>query len=225
VEQLRERRLGALPIGEAFDEVYRKKIRPQGATLSGLGSESPFPDRYIDIVGKHTTANKICIAVDGRYGDFSVGKRMRKCTSVYFWRCVSRRITAANIQRYGDVENIHFRCADLQNCALPNSNVGLIRQVFQHLTNTQIEQVLKNIESQEDWRRTLITEQVVYPPDEGAVNHDLPSHMVRIRVELGSRVFIDRPPFNRVAKRIALIDDGWWGKAARNFVMVFELVR
>ena len=225
VGRYRERRLGALPIGKAFDEVYAKKMWAQGAALSGPGSEGMLADRYVDFIREYMTANKINIVVDGGCGDFTIGARLLNFSPAYVGLDVSSRIIAVNKKKYANSDNIRFQCADLQFCTLPKSDVILVRQVLQHLTNAQIEKIIINIESQVNWRRVLITEQVTYPLNENTVNRDLPSHTVRTRVELGSGVFIDRPPFNRVANRVALIDDGQSGKPARNFLMIFELVR
>ena len=220
----RERRLRRLSLPQAFNEVYKKRMWQQGQSLSGVGSEGLLAERYVAFVRGYLGEHRIETIVDAGCGDFNVGSRL--CDGVS--RCIaldaSSYIIDANQKRYGDISNVSFHVADLVVTAFPSADLVLVRQVLQHLTNDQIECVLTNLDHGE-WDRVLIAEAVADPSNDANANLDLPSHSVRTRVNFGSGVFIDRPPFNRAAKRIAVIDDASAGKDASTHLLVFELTK
>jgi hypothetical protein len=218
----RERRLGRLPISEAFNEVYTKNMWKQGHAQSGVGSEGPFADRYVDLVRDYAAKHDLRSVVDGGCGDFSVGARLAPSFDEYTALDASSVIIESNKKRYaGLTKHVNFRVADMTAGTFPKADLILIRQVLQHLTNAQISRILRNLEASE-WRRALITEDVYDRGDDGPPNVDLPSHSVRTRVSLGSGVYIDKEPFNRSAKRIAYIEGA---DTKESGLLVFELVR
>jgi hypothetical protein len=203
----RERRLSQLPIQEAFDEVYKKGMWKQGTSPSGFGSEGLLADRYAEFVIAYAKKNGIRRVVDGGCGDFSIGSRLAPNFDQYSAFDVSSRIIAINKDRYADLcasGRVTFGFMDMTATTFPPTELILIRQVLQHLTNAQIQKILDNLEAS-TWRRVLITEHVANPEDNQKPNVDLVSHTVRTRVSLGSGVFIDKPPFNAPANRLAII--------------------
>lgn len=222
----RERRLSRLSVQEAFDEVYRKGMWRQGNSSSGLGSEGLMAERYVELVEEYTSKHKLGTVVDAGCGDFSIGSRLAQNFERYMAFDVSQFIIETNKRRYADFrrKNVTFDVADMTSEAFPQADLVLIRQVLQHLTNAQIERVLKNLEAS-DWRRVLITEDVYDPRNNQLPNLDLPSHTVRTRVSLRSGVFVDKEPFNRKAKRLAIIDNVEDGGEPKAGLLVFELSR
>jgi len=222
----RERRLSQLSIQDAFDEIYRKGMWKQGHADSGVGSDGPLADRYIEIVLNYANANKVRSVVDAGCGDFEVGSRLAAHFERYVALDVSPVIIQANRERYADLIRGHvsFGVADLTSTILPAADLILIRQVLQHLTNAQIQRILRNLESS-DWRRVLITEEVYDPRNNQRPNLDLPSHTIRTRVSLGSGVFVDKEPFSLPAKRIAYVEGTATSERPDSGLVVFELVR
>jgi hypothetical protein len=222
----RERCLGRLSVLEAFDEVYRLGMWKQGGAYSGLGSEGPLADRYVELVLDYAARYNLRTAVDGGCGDFSVGSRLAPSFDRYIALDASGRIIETNRKRYADLtkQHVSFGIADMTSMVFPQVDLILIRQVLQHLTNAQIERILANIEAS-DWRRVLITEEVHDPRNNEMPNLDLPSHTIRTRASFGSGVFVDKEPFNRSAKRIAIIEDAAVGKGPQARLLVFELSR
>jgi hypothetical protein len=218
----REWQLRRLSLPQAFNEVYRKGMWQQGRSLSGVGSEGILAERYIAFVRDYIKEHRVETIVDAGCGDFNVGSRLcrdvTKCTALD----VSPFIIDANQKRYGDISNVSFHVADLLTTTVPAADLVLIRQVLQHLTNEQIERILNNLDSS-TCRSVLITEAVTDPSSDANANLDLRSHSVRTRVNFGSGVFIDRPPFNRPAIRIAVIDDSSPTRDATTRLLVFEL--
>jgi SAM-dependent methyltransferase len=224
--QRRERLLGRLPLQEAFEEVYRRDMWKQGDSRSGLGSEGPLAARYIELVQNYAAKHELRTAVDAGCGDFAVGRRLARNFERYMAFDISPLIIENNKRRYTDLTrtNVTFDVVDMTSATFPCADLILIRQVLQHLTNAQIEQILKNLEVS-NWRRVLITEEVRDPLNNQQPNVDLPSHTVRTRVSLGSGVFLDKEPFNRPARRIGVIDDSADGKKSQDGLLVFELSR
>jgi Methyltransferase domain len=221
----RERRLSQLPLQEAFDEVYRKNMWKQGNSPSGVGSEGLWAERYAKLVLAYADKYNIRTVVDGGCGDFSIGSRLAPSFDRYTALDVSPRIIKRNKERYAGLypnQQLSFAVADMTMTTFPSADLILIRQVLQHLTNAQIERILHNLEMS-TWRRALIVEEVHEPRNNQMPNVDLPSHTVRTRVGLGSGVFIDKNPFNRSAKRLAVIDESSSGERPGSGLIIFEL--
>lgn len=218
----RERRLSEMSTPDAFDEVYRKGMWKQGEASSGLGSEGWMAERYVELVLDYASEHALRTVVDAGCGDFSVGSRLAGRFERYMAFDVSPLIIEINKQRYADLarKNVSFDVADMTLTTFPQADLILVRQVMQHLTNAQVERILKNLEAS-NWRRVLITEEVHDPRDNRLPNLDLASHTVRTRVSFGSGVFVDREPFNRPAKRLAVIGNEGPGAG----LLVFELSR
>jgi len=218
----RERRLRRLSLPRAFNEVYKKRMWQQGQSLSGIGSEGLLAERYVAFVRDYIREHRIEIIVDAGCGDFNVGSELCGDVSKCIALDASSYIINANQKRYGGISNVSFQIADLVVTTFPAADLVLIRQVLQHLTNDQIERVLTNLDHSK-WDRVLIAEAVADPSNDANANLDLQSHSVRTRVNFASGVFIDRPPFNRSAKRIAVIDDATPDRNASTRLLVFEL--
>jgi SAM-dependent methyltransferase len=222
----RERYLGRLPLHEAFDKVYERGLWKQGKSLSGVGSEGFLAERYITLVRDYAVKYDLRTVLDAGCGDFSVGSQLAANFERYTAVDVSGHIIEINKRRYSGPkwENVTFSTADLTATPFPAADLVLIRQVMQHLTNLQIEKILANLDAS-SWRRALITEDVYDPLRNQSSNIDLPSHSVRTRRSLGSGVFIDRPPFNREANRIATIYSTEDGRQESGGLLVIELIR
>jgi hypothetical protein len=229
LKRSRERRIVTqLPIQEAFDEVYKKGLWGRGGDAnSGPGSEGVFADRYVAFVQDYAAKHKLRTVVDGGCGDFLVGSRLAPGFDRYTALDVSPFIIDINKRRYAQdsaLQHVTFGVADMTAATFPPADLILIRQVLQHLTNAQIEQVLRNLEAS-TWRRALITEDVCDPANRPTPNVDLPTHSVRTRTPLGSGVFIDKPPFNRAATRLTFFQRAETDKNSRSGLLIFELSR
>jgi hypothetical protein len=228
LKRSRERRLvSQLPIQEAFDQVYKKGLWGRGDASSGPGSENVFADRYVAFVQDYAAKHTLRTVVDGGCGDFQVGSRLASSFDRYTALDVSPFIIDINKRRYAQdsaLQHVNFGVADMTSAAFPPADLILIRQVLQHLTNAQIEQVLRNLEAG-TWRRVLITEDVCDPANRPTPNIDLLTHSVRTRTPLGSGVFIDKAPFNRAATRLTFFEGAEADKDSRSGLLIFELSR
>jgi len=226
VVERRERRLSRLPLHDAFDEVYRHGMWKQGRSLSGLGSEGIVAERYAALVRTYAARHNLRSVLDAGCGDFSVGALLASGFESYTAVDVSPHIIEMNRRRYSGPawKNVRFAAVDLTESIFPSADLVLIRQVLQHLTNVQIERILKNLEASQ-WRRALITEDVHDFQHRDSPIVDLPSHSVRTRRSLGSGVFVDTAPFNRRARRIATIPSSEGEGEDRGGLLVFEFSR
>jgi hypothetical protein len=110
---------------------------------------------------------------------------------------IAQSVIDAN-KRAHESERISFVRADLTRDPLPRADAGVVRQVLQHLTNSEIRAALKNVL----WTYPLafITEHI-YVGRGVKPNLDIP-HGPGTRVPMKSGVFIDRPPFSLKAKMV-----------------------
>lgn len=219
----RSKRLAGMTVRNAFNEIYRKKMWQQGASLSGLGSEGKWAEDYLAVVGAYLNSVGARSVVDAGCGDFSIGSRIAPNVDSYIGLDISSFIVNRNRELYSNVNNVEFHQFDLINDPLPNADVLLVRQVLQHLSNKQIESALQNIEAS-GIKRILITEHSMKADTIVAPNLDLKSHSVATRISLGSGVDIGKPPFSRPRQIICELEPGPENGAEKNSVLtVFEL--
>jgi hypothetical protein len=220
----RERQLGSLSVGQAFDQVYRTSMWKRGNSTSGPGSEGPLAQRYITVVLDYASRHGLRTVVDAGCGDFTVGSILAPHFERYTAFDASQHIIETNRQRYAHLtdQNVTFTVADMTSEVFPEADLILIRQVFQHLTNAQIERALENLEASK-WRRALVTEEVFDPSGNSSPNVDLPSHTFRTRVAQGSGVFLDKLPFVRKTTPIAVIDDAAVEPGRSSSLLICEL--
>ena len=131
---------------EVFTRVYTEKMWGSGqeAFYSGPGSDEEAAKPYADFVKAFIAENGVRSVVDLGCGDFRVGRMIASCGVSYTGVDVVAPLIAANIQRFGG-RAIRFQCLDIAADALPHGDLCLIREVFQHVSNTQIRAVLPKL--------------------------------------------------------------------------------
>jgi SAM-dependent methyltransferase len=197
--RLRERRLGQLPVEEAFDRMYRDRVwAGDSDMLSGHGSYGRMAETYAFFVTDFVRRNGITSITDIGCGDFNVGRMIAPGVARYAALDISPTIIARNVAR-NDLPHVTFAVANACTNAIPHADLVTVRQVFQHLTNAQIAAALANIEAARP-RFILVTEHWPGAADMQAPNRDLPSHSSGVRVALGSGVVLSEPPFSRKAE-------------------------
>jgi len=196
------RRLQRLPIGAAFDEIYRRGIWSQSKDEpSGGGSYGDLADRYVAAVLGFIQEQGVRSVLDIGCGDFNIGARIAPHVHAYYAYDVSAEIISRNRQRFAELPNVAFRCANACSDELPRADLVTIRQVLQHLTNTQIGDILRNLD-RTGAPHVLVTEHALdfSRPDALRPNLDLPSHSAGTRISLGSCVDLSAAPFLRTTR-------------------------
>jgi 2-polyprenyl-3-methyl-5-hydroxy-6-metoxy-1,4-benzoquinol methylase len=179
---------------DVFTEVYRKNLwggRP-GEFRSGLGSDDDHTDLYCTMIKEYIDSfeKPEVVVVDLGCGDFRVGKKIMRKKVKYIGVDVVPELISNNKKLY-ETPHVEFFCRDITSDVLPDGDICLIRQVFQHLSNSQISAVLRKLD---DYTAVFITEH--YPED---LEHCVPNldkpHGGDTRLHDNSAVFLDKPPF------------------------------
>jgi SAM-dependent methyltransferase len=178
---------------ETFSVVYRDRlwgVKPGVRFYSGDGSDDPFAELYSRRIANYIADNGISSIVDIGCGDFRVGWKLTSAASHYCGVDVVPELIDYNLRKFGS-DRVSFKCLDVVDDALPAGDLCLMRQVLQHLSNAEIQSVLKKLRA---YAHVIITEQV----PSGVVrfpNKDKP-HGPDTRLFDGSGVFLSLPPFS-----------------------------
>ena len=175
---------------ESMRKIYLKKWWGGKAEFySGRGShDSHIIDPYINFVIKFVEENKISSIVDLGCGDFNIGSKIYKYVQKYIAIDVVPELVEFNRSIYRS-DNLHFLCLDAIEDQLPPGDIILIRQVLQHLTNSEIQSILKKLSS---YKFVFITEGI--PQREFLPNRDH-FHGPDIRLSYNSGVVVHDDPF------------------------------
>jgi SAM-dependent methyltransferase len=167
-------------VAEVFRDAYRKRQwtggDPDREFSSGPGSGLTYAQPYCDWVSAFARENGITRVVDLGCGDFRIGQSLLASGNFeYLGVDIVPELIANHGARFGGPK-VSFQCLNIIDDDLPPGELCLIRQVFQHLSNREIQTVLKKCPS---YAYVLITEHV---PD--------------TRVFDRSGVFLDKAPFD-----------------------------
>jgi hypothetical protein len=190
---------------EVFTDIYSNNRwgGASGTFCSGLGSrDAAFVSPYVASVKNELDrlgAASMTI-IDIGCGDFSVGRQFAAACGHYIGVDIVKPLIDHNRVKFGS-HRISFLHTNAVEDELPKGDICFVRQVFQHLSNTQIQAVLPKLD-QYAW--SFITE---HHPSVSRLRHpnmDKP-HGGGVRVGQGSGVFLDQPPFNVPASRYRLL--------------------
>ncbi|MBR9916021.1 MAG: methyltransferase domain-containing protein [Algicola sp.] len=158
---------------------------------SGEGSHKPeIVTPYINVVSSflksHHTSLTVC---DLGCGDFNIGKQLIQYTKTY----IAVDIVEALIQRNKlqfKADHLEFRCLDISTDKLPGADCIILRQVLQHLSNTEIQNIVKQLKQ---YKYLMLTEHL--PAGNFTANIDIISGQ-GIRLKHNSGVDLLESPFN-----------------------------
>lgn len=194
---------------EIFEEIYNQNIwgksKDNGSPFfSGGGSHgADVVDSYVKCVKKFLTGlPKKPVVVDLGCGDFNIGRNFLTLSKKYIGCDVVPSLIEFNKQKYIN-KNLSFTQLDAVKDDLPNGEIVIVRQVLQHLSNSQIQEVLNKVKT--NFRFLILTEHL--PKKENFVaNVDIPAgHLIRANVNSG--LDIEKPPFNVKVKNKRVIDE------------------
>lgn len=183
-----ERVYNRLSPEDAFDRIYTKGEWGRdvdGLPYSGTGSrDERLVGPYVEKVQAFLDTLSDSSVVDLGCGDYSVGSRIRSTS--YIGCDISEVVLRSNRERF---PHIDFRHVDIVEDQLPDAQVGILRQVLQHLDNASI---AKFIAKPLPYSYLIVTEALA--------SHDLIPNLDKptgphIRVGLGSGVELSLPPF------------------------------
>jgi SAM-dependent methyltransferase len=176
---------------EVFSEVYTMNLwgGAKGELYSGPGSRFTAAKLYSATVIKFIEDHKIKTVVDLGCGDFEIGKNIALHCDKYIGIDVAPNVIARNTQLFA-TESIRFVEVDITREDLPDADLCLVRQVFQHMSNREILQVLLKARK---YKYLIVTEH--QPNDPLKLNRDK-VHGAGTRVDFRSGVYLDKPPFS-----------------------------
>ena len=181
------------PTKDAMDQVYQLKLWGSNSSefYSGEGSHLPeIVDPYIEKVTSFLKSfEKPLIVCDLGCGDFNIGKELFPLTEKYFAIDIVQDLIEFNKEKF-KAENLEFQCLNIAEDALPKGDCAIIRQVLQHLSNTEIQTIVNKLPN---FKYILITEHL--PISDFEPNKDIISGQ-GIRIKKQSGVNLTVPPFN-----------------------------
>ncbi|MDG5490088.1 class I SAM-dependent methyltransferase [Psychroserpens sp. SPM9] len=158
---------------------------------SGEGSHDPkIIVPYLEAVTSFLTSHHPTLTVcDLGCGDFNIGKHLTKHTKTYIAVDIVDRLIERNKTKFKEA-HLEFQCLDIANDQLPAADCVIIRQVFQHLSNAEINSVIKKLSC---YKYIIITEHI--PNGHFNPNKDIISGQ-GIRLKHNSGVDLLKAPFN-----------------------------
>jgi hypothetical protein len=171
---------------------------------SGDGSHNPrIIDEYISKVSEFLSqfASKP-VVVDIGCGDFHIGFQLSSHANKYIACDVVPAVIEANVRR-NKMSNVSFRVLDAATEELPQGDIVILRQVLQHLSNSDIQNVLQRIQGK--FQYLIFTD---HQPLEKKWTPNLDKQTgPNIRTEFGSGLDLMQAPFNLKLLDSKLISD------------------
>jgi SAM-dependent methyltransferase len=157
---------------------------------SGAGSHepkiiNPYLKALIAFLESHNNNLVVC---DLGCGDFNIGKHLTKYSKKYIAVDIVENLIERNKILY-KAENLEFHCLDIAKDELPSGDCIILRQVLQHLSNVEIQNVIKKIAT---YKYVILTEHI--PLGNFTPNKDIISGQ-GIRLKQNSGVNILETPF------------------------------
>lgn len=176
-----------------MEQIYSERLWGENNTpfYSGSGSHDleiivPYIDTVISFLKKFSP---LLTVSDLGCGDFNVGKEIAPFSSKYIGIDIVNELILYNQTKY-ETENIMFKCMDISSEELPKTECVIIRQVLQHLSNAEIESILKKLYQ---FKYIILTEHL--PDGKFIPNIDILSGQ-GIRIKKNSGIDIEAKPFN-----------------------------
>ncbi len=181
------------PTKAAMEQVYEMKLWGNNKTdfYSGIGSHNPeIINPYINALTSFLTSFKTPLTVcDLGCGDFNVGKKLVKYTEKYIATDIVTDLITHNKKLFPE-ENLEFQCLDIAVDDLPSGDCAILRQVLQHLSNTEVQHVVNKLST---YKYVILTEHI--PQGNFTPNKEIISGQ-GIRLKKQSGLNLLAPPFN-----------------------------
>lgn len=158
---------------------------------SGEGSHrteivQPYLEAITDFLSSHNNSLTVC---DLGCGDFNIGKHLTQFTSQYIAIDIVDELIERNKTLFKE-DNLEFHCLDIAKDELPKADCIILRQVLQHLSNIEIQEIIKKLNT---YKYVILTEHS--PIGNFIANKDIISGQ-GIRLKQNSGVDLLETPFN-----------------------------
>ena len=158
---------------------------------SGDGSHNikivePYLHSVSTFLKSHNNSLTVC---DFGCGDFNIGKQLINYTKKYIGIDIVENLIERNKTLF-KAENLEFHCLNIVEDELPKTDCVILRQVLQHLSNTEIQKIIKKLSH---YKYLILTEHL--PVGNFTPNIDIISGQ-GIRIKKNSGVNLQEAPFN-----------------------------
>ena len=181
------------PTKAAMEQIYEMNLwgGNKADFYSGEGSHHPeIVNPYITAVTAFLTSFKNPLTVcDLGCGDFNVGKELVKYAKKYIAVDIVPSLILRNTEKF-KAPNLEFHCLDIAEADLPIADCAILRQVLQHLSNTEIQSIVNKLTA---FKYAILTEHI--PQGSFIPNKDIISGQGN-RLKIQSGVNLLAPPFN-----------------------------
>ncbi|MDX1279170.1 class I SAM-dependent methyltransferase [Oceanihabitans sediminis] len=172
------------PTKAAMKQVYAMKLwgGNHADFYSGEGSHLPeIVNPYIEAISSFLTSFETPLTVcDLGCGDFNIGSKLVDHTQKYIAIDIVDDLIERNKEKFKN-ERLEFHCLDIAVDDLPAADSVIIRQVLQHLSNAEIQQIIKKLTA---YKYILLTEHL--PEGDFIPNKDIISGQgIRLKQKSG----------------------------------------
>ena len=192
------------PTKAVMQQIYEQQLWGGSAFdyYSGEGSHKseiihPYIAAVVDFLKSHNNNLTVC---DLGCGDFNIGRHLVEYTEHYFAVDIVPELIDRNKTRF-EAAHLEFQCLDISKDNLPQADCAILRQVLQHLSNTEIQQILVKMNS---YKYTILTEHL--PSGTFRPNIDMIAHRGN-RLKHKSGIDILKAPFKFKAKSYTILNE------------------
>lgn len=197
-QRLTDLEIQTLSAKEVFTKIYSENLWGNSGSheqpfYSGAGSHvKEITSAYVQAVSHFIQSlGGKPNALDLGCGDFNVGSQIRPYCNRYIACDIVSDLIQFNQNKFAELD-VDFRVLDLIEDPLPATDIVFVRQVLQHLSNSQIQKFLPKLKGHFSW--LILTEHIPAKPD---FPHNLDhTNSQHIRLSNNSGIVITSPPFN-----------------------------
>ncbi|WP_273289024.1 class I SAM-dependent methyltransferase [Winogradskyella sp.] len=192
------------PTKAVMEQIYEQHLwgGKEYDFYSGIGSHdpktiNPYLDVVIDFLKSKNNQLTVC---DLGCGDFNIGKHLIPFTKNYIGVDIVESLIERNRTQF-IAKNLTFQCLDIAKDELPNADCVILRQVLQHLSNQEIQQIVNKLKN---YKYIILTEHL--PVGEFKPNKDILSGQ-GIRLKQNSGVDVLAEPFKLKILDIKILNE------------------
>lgn len=181
------------PTKDVMQQVYDMKLwgGKEFDFYSGAGSHvsdiiNPYLEAVITFLNSHNNTLTLC---DLGCGDFNIGNHLTTYTKKYIAVDIVENLIERNKTCF-TANNVEFECLDIIEDEIPIADCVILRQVLQHLSNSEIQKIIKKLGA---YKYVILTEHI--PAENFVANKDIISGQ-GIRLKKKSGVDVLQVPFN-----------------------------
>ncbi|UII80764.1 class I SAM-dependent methyltransferase [Flagellimonas sp. CMM7] len=185
------------PTKAVMEQIYEAKLWGGNGSdfYSGNGSHLPeLVNPYVDVLQSFLKSFENPLTVcDLGCGDFNIGAALAGDAKKYIAVDIVEHLINFNTKKFQS-PNLEFRCLDIAKDKLPAADCAILRQVLQHLSNSEIRNIVDKLYN---FKYVILTEHL--PQGDFSPNTDIISGQ-GIRLKKQSGVDICKAPFHLNAK-------------------------